>query len=109
MNLIEKLNEGAIAMMEAKWALDALFPAGEPAQPLQTEVLTKAPTQAPSQKLEDLRFINPGEFYTACLRYCKLLKSKVDPEIKAYDLRDPEKRRLAWLLILKLYPPMVGK
>jgi len=55
------------------------------------------------------KFNNPGEFYTACLKYFKLTKSKVDAEIPEYDLKDPWQRQQAWLYIIGIYGQKSGE
>jgi hypothetical protein len=62
--------------------------------------------EKPRQQNVDLltmEFKNPGEFYTACLRYFKLQKSAADKEIPEYDLANIDQRKRAWNQIVGVY------
>jgi len=56
-----------------------------------------------------IKFNNPGEFYTACLKHFKLSKSKADAEIPEYDLKDSWQRQQAWLYIIGIYGQKSGE
>ena len=53
--------------------------------------------------LATLKFKNPGEFYTACLKEFNLGKSKVDGEIANFDITKPDQRKEAWETITAIY------
>ena len=59
-------------------------------------------TPEPSD-IKNLKFKNPGEFYTACLNQFKLAKSKADAAISEYDLSNPGQRKRAWETIVAIY------
>ena len=66
-------------------------------------VTTQASETSGTPDLASLKFTNPGEFYTACLKYFKLAKSQVDREISLYDLSKPNQRAEAWKAIIAVY------
>lgn len=48
-------------------------------------------------------FKNLGEFYTACLDYFKLTKTRVDAEVSGFDLTKPDQLKKAWETIVSIY------
>lgn len=53
--------------------------------------------------LKKLEFQTEGEFFTACHKYFKLVKSQVEPHISSYDLSKIEQRKFAWLNVIAHY------
>jgi hypothetical protein len=107
-----------VKMAKKRALVDATLSAGrlsnvftqdiEDMEPISGEIPTEVsrpvekPLDAPPD-LKSLEFKNPGEFYTACLKYLKLSKTKADAEISGYDLTETEARVAAWQQLLVIY------
>jgi hypothetical protein len=98
--------EKAAPKSESKTAGSAVAQdSSEPAAPASDS--SKTETVEPTE-LTNMEFKNPGEFFTACLKYFKLAKSQAEKDVPEYDLSNPGQRQRAWQTIVSIYGAKPG-